>query len=309
MIWARARRRRSPKRRYCGDRPRLRSHNSSSAIVTLRAVKGVCALLLRRRGGQHIAVIGRSRHARLAVFQQPAIRGQRARQRRGIDFGQDGRRYPSCRWSHCAASRAGHIRSRRAAIRPARRSSDCRRFGCGPGGCLRGPAFGDLHMDGGGPAARHPARTTPRPSPHPPAKPGIRQNSGERPLFQISRRSRDSVKALSLHTTPRKVAKGIKGGSRSGSRSTASRAMPKTTCSGSPLNKRHLRPQIDGQRDGHQRRRHHHGVAQIGAQHIARVKPQRRQIDGAGAARAAHERANCGRTKSLWRHTIRVKTA
>ena len=53
---------------------------------------------------------------------------------------------------------------------------------------------------------------------------GTRQSSGERPLFQIRSRSRDSVKALSLHTTPRKVAKGNSGGNRSGSRSTASRA-------------------------------------------------------------------------------------
>ena len=66
---------------------------------------------------------------------------------------------------------------------------------------------------------------------------GTRQKIGERPLFQISRRSRDSVNALSLQTTPRKVAKGKKGGSRSGSRSTVSCAMPAITWRGSPLNK------------------------------------------------------------------------
>ena len=69
---------------------------------------------------------------------------------------------------------------------------------------------------------------------------------------------------------------------------------------------RDLRPQIDGQGNGDQGRRHHHGVAQIGTRHIARVQPPGRQIDGACAA-FAHARASCGRTKSLCRHTIRAK--
>jgi hypothetical protein len=83
------------------------------------------------------------------------------------------------------------------------------------------------------------ASTTKRKAPitSPANSAGVRQSSGERPLFQIRRRSRDSVKALSLHTTPRKVAKGMKGGKRSERRKPASRTILHITCSGLPLNK------------------------------------------------------------------------
>ncbi len=75
----------------------------------------------------------------------------------------------------------------------------------------------------------------------------------------------------------------------------------------------HLGPQIDGQRNGHQRAGHHQDVAQIEAERVARMHAQRRQIDRAAAARlegkAGHERPSCGRTNRSCPHTTSVRTS